>query len=181
MQARSMNGTRASRRLLPAIIILFAVVNACATSRAGSPAPPTAEAHPIRASDSFNEGASIESVLAERGIACIRTANISRRRPSDADLEALAEAVAPIDAAGGWLKPDLDPLAPGQVFVGPLEAAAAAFGGEIVGPPEDQWILMVNEGRPLAVKLSAIVLANGRIAWVLAGRIAGVECVPGRS
>lgn len=118
----------------------------------------------------------VGDVFAERGMTCIRAADMMRRRLTDQELQTLADAAAATDIGGGWLDPDKDALAPGQVYLGSFDAAAEAYGGEIVGPASDQWIIVERANRLLALSLAPIDLANGRTTWVVVGSVESVDC-----
>lgn len=62
----------------------------------------------------------------------------------------------------------------GEVWVGDLAAASAAFGGEVVSSADGQaWV--VADG-PVAIQLRQISAADGQEAWQAADSVQPVSC-----
>jgi len=171
--------TRRDWRLPPLTLALVGMlIGACTTSAAEPSSKPNVTDPSPGAAAAPEVERSIVDVLADRGLTCLRTASISRRPPSAPELQTFADAAAKLGDAGGWLSPEKDALAPGQVYIGTFEGAAKALAGEIVGLASDQWILTERSGQHVAIRLTPIDLAGPGVsqAWVLAGRMAAVPC-----
>ncbi len=169
-----MKTTRSKFVALVVLACLVTTISACTAdpgTQLSLPAAGATLAPGVAAAD-----ASIGEVLAARGYACVRTANILRRPLTDQDLEGLASAASKVAAAGGWLAPGKDVLAEGQAFVGSVEAAAKAVGGEVVGSASDRWVLTTRGGEPFAFQLEAVELPGGGSVWIVGDRMRPAAC-----
>lgn len=100
--------------------------------------------------------------------ACIGIMNALRRSPTKEGLANLARDTS--ETSNGWVVEGGDPWAKDQLFVGTVDAAAEAYGADLIKGTDGNWIVTEKDGKPVAYELLTLALPDGRTLQVLGDR-----------
>ena len=98
----------------------------------------------------------------------------SIRGLTDKELAELDDKAASRGGIGRWMT-DGGPWAPGQIWIGDLKSAIAAFGGVAVDRPGN-WVVTNRDGVQIAMSLRAIELPSGLTLWAPFNFVTPIPC-----